>query len=759
MRIIKIQINEFGPLANRSFDFDDALTIIQGDNESGKSSLLLFIKFALYGLSKRAKGGAATEIERALCRDTSKASGYMIVSHEGGEYRIDRYIGKASRSFTERVQVTDLKTGEACDFGNSPGEFFLGIPAEIFENSCGISQLGCSTVKGEQLGEAIRNILSSADESIDYEKAVKTLDAARVKYLHKNKNAGTVYTLSKQVEELSAAYTRAVDDRCETERIEAELKRLDSTIAEVSEKQKLADELASKITLRSVVKLFDKLHEYEDEQKAATEELEDTNEKLSKNGVFIDRQYLAEISSATSELKIAHAEKVSKGIELEYVLSSCDKQTKDTLKRLEPWGSIDALRAFAKKTFASVKLKTTLSIASAILCALFVALPFTPAQLPVLPSFVIAAISAVLSIVFVVLIANTVKNAKKKCAELGTDYGELANFLKAAQEAAYTASEINAKAGEIRENLYIKERILALAIDKCTGIVNRYEPETDGELSFDLLCERLEKISLEATALCDKKDTLSARLSALSSNVAGLSAELSDYNEHQVRHKVSDKILSMTDAEIQTAKKEKSFHDLQLKALGEKKHNAERALLERKYTTDDPFDIAAKLAHTEEQLKIHSEHLAALILAIDTIEAASANLRSDIAPQIHSAANDYMSRLTDGKYTSVAVSDTLDMSMSEDGFSYSIDTFSTGTKDAAYLALRLSLLGLICPNEAPPLLMDETLAMIDDKRAKKILSMLSEHAKERGQCIIFCCHDREARLCRDESIEFSSITM
>ena len=118
-----------------------------------------------------------------------------------------------------------------------------------------------------------------------------------------------------------------------------------------------------------------------------------------------------------------------------------------------------------------------------------------------------------------------------------------------------------------------------------------------------------------------------------------------------------------------------------------------------------------------------------------------------------------MSRLTDGKYDSVAVSDSLDMSMSEDGFSYPIDAFSTGTKDLAYLSLRLSLLGLLGEDEVPPLLMDETLAMMDDNRAKRVLKMLSEHTKTSGQCIIFCCHDREERLCQSENIEFSSIEM
>ena len=50
MKIVNIHIDEFGSINNRSFNFDDTLTIIRGDNESGKSTLALFIKFALYGL-------------------------------------------------------------------------------------------------------------------------------------------------------------------------------------------------------------------------------------------------------------------------------------------------------------------------------------------------------------------------------------------------------------------------------------------------------------------------------------------------------------------------------------------------------------------------------------------------------------------------------------------------------------------------------------------------------------------------------------
>ena len=215
----------------------------------------------------------------------------------------------------------------------------------------------------------------------------------------------------------------------------------------------------------------------------------------------------------------------------------------------------------------------------------------------------------------------------------------------------------------------------------------------------------------------------------------------------------------MTEDEIKEAKKTKSFLDLQLKALGEKKLSAERSLLQRKYSTQSPFDIASKLSQTNEQLSAQTKHYNALVMAIDALDSASANLRNTIAPKVKSAAGEYMSHITDGKYNAVAVSDTLEMSMNEDGFSYHIDAFSTGTKDAAYLSLRLALLSLLQTEEYPPLILDETLAMMDDNRATKLLSILSEYSREKGQCLFFCCHDREERLSAGSGIKFSTIVM
>ena len=763
MRIVNVHINEFGPLRERDFDFNSDMTVVTGENESGKSTLLLFIKFALYGLSKKAKGGLVPEIDRALSRDTSSASGSMTVFHEARPYKIDRQIAKKGKNFSERVQVTELDTGLKCNFGNSPGEFFLGIPVEVFENSCGISQLGCSTIKGEQIGTAIKNLLSSADESIDYQKALKILEAARIKYLHKDKHGGSIYTLTERKEELQSSYTRAIDDSTQTEQLTADLNKLDDKIAEVSEKQKIADELSSKITLRSVIKLFDKLHEYEGEQEHTQKELEAIKAKLCRGGELLDRKFVAELVGAKSELDIARDNVNDTECELKKVRGAIDKKVSDTVESIQKAGGLENLKSFFNKIRSIIKRRTAASVV--FFCATFILSTLAAFDILVtrldLAIFLVSAalLFLIAAISFLVARSKALKKAKERASELGVEYRDIQAYMAYAEKALLTVKAFSSSTNELEASLAIKNRILSCALQKSQDLLYRYYQKEEGDTSYEGVTKKLNDANLELSEHFEQYELLCAKLNSLTSMIKNLSAELSEYNEHQTRRRVSEQILKMTDEEIKEAKKEKSYYDLQLKALAEKKTSLERSLIERKYSTQNPFDIAARLSDVEGELKAQGDKLSALLLAIDALEKSSSNLRGTIAPKLRTLSNEYMNTVTDGKYNSVAISDTLEMSMSEDGFSYPIDSFSTGTKDAAYLALRLSLLNVLPCDEAPPLLLDETLSMIDDKRAKRLLEMLGEHSKEHGQCILFCCHDREIRLCRDAGIAFSSIEM
>ena len=199
MRIIKIDINEFGPFKQRSFEFTKDINLVVGDNESGKSTLLLFIKYMLYGISKKTKSGVVSEIDRAVCRMGDIAGGSMVVEHGGRLYKIERRLSRTNKgSFVDKVQMKDIESGAVITGVTSPGEELLQMPYEVFENSCMISQLGGSAVNGEKVGASMRNMLLSADETQDAEKAIKNLDSLRVKYLHKDSKGGVIHELRKK---------------------------------------------------------------------------------------------------------------------------------------------------------------------------------------------------------------------------------------------------------------------------------------------------------------------------------------------------------------------------------------------------------------------------------------------------------------------------------------------------------------------------------------------------------------------------------
>ena len=65
MRILKIEIEEFGKLSDRLFLLGEGMNLIEGANESGKSTLLAFIRFIFYGFPRKS-GADGEEREKRL---------------------------------------------------------------------------------------------------------------------------------------------------------------------------------------------------------------------------------------------------------------------------------------------------------------------------------------------------------------------------------------------------------------------------------------------------------------------------------------------------------------------------------------------------------------------------------------------------------------------------------------------------------------------------------------------------------------------
>ena len=64
MKIKNLKINNYGNLENREIELQDNVNIIYGKNESGKSTLLSYIKNMLYGISKNKNGREISDYDK-----------------------------------------------------------------------------------------------------------------------------------------------------------------------------------------------------------------------------------------------------------------------------------------------------------------------------------------------------------------------------------------------------------------------------------------------------------------------------------------------------------------------------------------------------------------------------------------------------------------------------------------------------------------------------------------------------------------------
>lgn len=81
---------------------------------------------------------------------------------------------------------------------------------------------------------------------------------------------------------------------------------------------------------------------------------------------------------------------------------------------------------------------------------------------------------------------------------------------------------------------------------------------------------------------------------------------------------------------------------------------------------------------------------------------------------------------------------------------------SGGTKDTAYIALRIALTEILCKCCLPPIVLDESFCHIDSERLSRMLSFLNDEAENYNlQSIILSSHHREAKLMDSMNYSFN----
>ena len=218
--------------------------------------------------------------------------------------------------------------------------------------------------------------------------------------------------------------------------------------------------------------------------------------------------------------------------------------------------------------------------------------------------------------------------------------------------------------------------------------------------------------------------------------------------------------------------KNKINYFLNLENINYEKENIQKILNDKKielHTLEiDQKNIEPKLeklTNIEEELvdnKNKMVNLKKLNSSIELVRSvltkAYERMKKSVTPKFSQELSNTISKITNGKYTSIVPNDEQGLLVEVENGSYEpVSKLSLGTIDQLYLSLRLSMVEELS-EEKMPIILDEVFAYYDDERLKNALLFLNEKCKGH-QILIFSCTDREKELLEKLNIHFSYIKL
>ncbi len=765
MYIESIAIESFGSYKNFACSFERGINIIEGPNEAGKTTLGAFIKFIFYGLSRKAPQGALAETRRFRSWDNDIASGSLVFEYDGKRYRIERSLKPAARATGgESVKIIDLATNSECLKGEHPGKFFFGVEEDAFSQTAYVGQADGGRVNGKTVTAAIENMLFSGDETVSTAIAQKKLDDARKILKYKIGSGGKIADIEEKIDALTRRRESARADNkvllCKesekkelSERYENEKRELD-IIDKQLERARESEKLAR-------FKYFDTLSLVASEKQR---EYTSLLEVSTHEGFIPDNDYIREIESLRTKLSYLSAQTIQTENDRDALGGT--KMTEDDrviIEKVTSDGGIERIKenieSLSKKRkrlvlgFAAMLFVSVFFITIAV-CA-FIGMGKTLADIIGLSTTLLGVCAAVIGVALVcpamLMVALSSSCGKKKSAifeKYGAfSVGEIEEMLASSSHRKYL------------QNVY-DERLSALEdrLKKLSNETEKYTAETRSLLgkwgrkyvSPDTPCEIMD----EVRALLSRLDELSsAKEKAISARDA-FAKTLEDLDREQILKYLEDTAEhgdleegSAVGLKLDFERREKENY-----LLGENIRHIELEIARLSATLEDPTLLSDEISRLSAQKEGYELCHDAYILAYNSISSAADKLRDEVAPRLTMHASSMMRKETKGKYEQLGVDENLSLAYGVDTsgvgniVTRDIEYLSEGTKDLAYISLRIALVSLLFTKAKPPVIFDESFARLDDTRLESMLATLDDVANSGAQIFIFTSQKRDAKI-------------
>lgn len=764
MKINRIYIAAFGGLKNKTIDFKDGFSVIYGENENGKTTIMTFIKMMFYGSERGSSSIAKNPRKKYAPWSGERSAGSIDFEHGGRSYRLEREFGNTNSS--DKITLTDMSDGTRESLSGNVGERFFGLSAAAFERSVFVGQFGkaeSDSAAESEINSKLSNMVTTGDESVSFAAVSDRLQKARFALLSKSGRAGECDKSKKRLAELKSELERAEDIY---EKHAEYRKNADIINASIEKDAERAAYLKAKIDSEQDIRNGEKLKELletKDKLERAKEEL-----RLTNGGVIDDlyvgkvKMCLAKLDTAAEKLKdkTDEAQRLSVGIadaedkggrekikNLEKEIADLNKKKTETENNISAnKKAAEALRATesdvrGKKSGINV---VFITVAGFALLAALLLFAFKMQSVALIPAAG-AAVSALLS--FILRPADKraledyesrLKAFEAEAERLNADKADVLqqlSLLSARLEAVNTSLGMGAAALENQKKLLLESR---KAMEEAENTYKAAE-----KTLLELYCsykpaQSTDEIRHELDTLAEKADGLKQ----IKQKLTYLAKDLGNISYDEAREKLAALPETADSTDFDGIKAE-------YESLSEKL-SENRSMLARAEAEDgisiknapDPERLKAEIKELTDKISCQESFCRAADTALEALQDSFAELRGSYGSALEKRAGKIFSRLTRGAYGSVLITKAFDMSVEENGRfgSREAEYLSSGAADQAYLSLRLALSSMIFETSgALPIFLDDSLAQYDDRRAEAAAGFLKEYSAD-GQVIMFTCH-------------------
>lgn len=770
MTISKIYIAAFGGLKDHTLELDRGFNVILGENENGKSTIMAFLKMMFYGSGRRSNDLNKNPRLKYKPWSGDTMGGRVYFEHGGRRYCLEREF--RNNDSADRIALRDLDHGSSIPVASADiGKRFFGMSDAAFERSIFIGGTGAFAADpnaSSELNARLSNTAVTGDEDTSYQLIAERIHAA-LGELKTAKHVGKYDKGIARLEELRNEYTKADTAAKAREELSEKIKLLKKQLTDTKADY---DRVKSIVDSENDIRSAEKIREYLEVKK----QLDELNKTLLLgDGGQIDTVFIGKVNFCLSKYDTEcrrESEKQTELTELENSLriaeQSRDSATPQKLEELRSQAEkLQNERSTLSAKYNAEKEKLNaaekahelsltkrrlfnpiLLIAGLVLIAGGVTAFALKQPIPAIAATIAGVVLTSLGFVIRPLDKAAIIKAEGAVAALQrtltdikaqeTDIQGRMNTL-AGEISLMTAALNTDKALLDQKKTDLAERACQLAkigeqktaaLSELISLFSRFETVDDPE--------QIRSCLVGLTARTEEQKNIKLRLKYLSSDLGNISYETAAEKLAEIENKKPAREIDFEKARIELEALNERGVELSTalsSAMTELKNELRHAV--------DPENIQREIAELSAKLEDQKKFFDAASLAAEVLKDSYAEVHSGYGSALEKRTLEIFSQLTGGRYSSMNVSDTMQLETEATGSfgTRSIEYLSSGTVDQAYLSLRLAVCELMSEDgERLPVMLDDALSQYDDTRAKTALAFLKEYSQD-TQIVLFTCHN------------------